>query len=94
LVTLPQYSVPNDPNSMPLSHGALNGMVSKEEDYLNAAGVAAIRKVAGGYVGEYLDNFSGHFWPKPESLALARAKFAEYGIVFPDSVVHPKTFGR
>jgi hypothetical protein len=48
-----------------------------------AAGEADIAGVPGQYFGTEITNWSGHFLPSEESLAIGRAAFAEAGIEFP-----------
>ncbi|MFK3983490.1 polymorphic toxin-type HINT domain-containing protein [Micromonospora sp. NPDC050397] len=49
-----------------------------------AAGEARIRKSGDGYVGDFINNHSGHYKPCACSREVAREAFAELGIVFPD----------
>lgn len=62
--------------NLPLTHGALNGMIGKGEDLLNGARQALIIKTDHGYVGEWINLWSGHF--KPTDNVIPEASRTEY----------------
>ena len=83
LVALPGRYNPEDEESES-AHGALTGDVPPEEDCVLAAGMAEISKVGGKYIGNWIDRYSGHFWPTEQSLLeTGIPAFEEFGITFP-----------